>query len=309
MEDYANKMRIAKDTFRVQLEEFMRKCEPNRTDQLFCFVEGNEDKNFYNSKIRGVINIMPTTVVCRNKANVLKMYDEIEKRVEYKTLKIGYFVDKDFDPKCEKNDVYETPCHSIENLFVQEETVKIMLEDIFRIDIYEEDFTTALNFFRSLLELFHQKILFLNVWLCCQLENNSELYPQLRIDNTVEKSFEQIVLPNMVGISSFSEFETKEKIETLFSKAAPIDNQIFFDKIEFFKQQDHSYAFRGKFEVEFLNSFLQRLREVLNKSDGIIWKKKYTPIIMIEKNKILYQLADKVIIPQCLREYIQRLVA
>jgi hypothetical protein len=309
MDESANIMRNARETFREGLIEFMSKCNPSDTTQLFCFVEGNIDKCFYNSKVRAIIDISPSSIICRKKTNVLSIYDEINKRKEYSGVPIGYFIDRDFDNSCEMKDVYETPCYSIENFYVQEETVRAILEDAFMIDSHGEDYATALDLYQKLIETFHQKTLLLNSWLCCQSETDIGHHSKLHIDNTVEKSFKRIVMPDMTGIAAFPDFETKQMIEELFNHVPPVDLSVVEKKVEFFRDQNHSYIFRGKFELEILASFLQRLRETLVSADGVTCKKSYKPVIHFEKNQILYQFVDKVIITKCLRAYIQKLAA
>jgi hypothetical protein len=309
MDEFLNQMRISKNTFRVQLLEFMKICDPNDVGTPYCFVEAEVDKIFYNAKIRSLLDILPITFQCKNKGNVLAIFKEVKGRKAYDVIRKGFFVDRDFDYEVHDADIYVTPYHSVENFYVQQQTVEVIIEDLFRITRFEEDLLTAISYFNRLFALFHERVLLLNIFLRCQaLTFDKDIPLKLNVDDKLKKIFANIVTPNLLDIYAFTEIDTKGKIEIIFG-VDPIDNKVWDESRDFLVKETYSQAFRGKFEILFLFSFFKRLKESLDQGNLNIWKKKHKSSLAISVDQILHVLPDKVIIPASLRKYIQKLAA
>src|ERR1700751_4471909 len=84
---------------------------------LHCFYEAKHDRIYYNNLIRNIIpGIKIESFLCKNKEGVLQVYEIIQfHNHRYSKIKKAFFVDRDFDPLINNNDIYETPWHSIEN--------------------------------------------------------------------------------------------------------------------------------------------------------------------------------------------------
>jgi len=313
MSDYAETMRSSRQTFRIPLDEFLKKCDPHNSLDVFCFVEATEDKWFYNSKIRSILNFSPYTISCKNKKNVLLVYQELNVRKEYKSIKIGYFVDRDFsdhvptDVKIDWNKIYVTPFYSIENFYVQSETLQNILDDVFNLQLGSVDYTKALKYFTDAIGVFHKKILDLNTFLCCQfiIDPDGKIN-KLNIDDRLGKIFDTIISPDFNQISDFPKIESKNKLETLYG-TSDIEINFWNEKKIFFQNEEPTKVFRGKFEVKFLFAFLITLKNSLLKGSQSGWTKIYKPEIQIVRNELLKSFVDKIIAPSCLIEYTKRL--
>ena len=94
----------------------------------FCFYEG-EDGKYYNSRIRQKFGDKFVTYTVGNKKEVLKLLNRITSTNLYDDVCTMFFVDRDYDVSlCGKSEnLFETPCYSIENLYVQRECLMKIL--------------------------------------------------------------------------------------------------------------------------------------------------------------------------------------
>jgi hypothetical protein len=309
MSDYLNQMRTAKETFRTALHEFLKICDPlQEPNKVYCFVEAEADKIFYNTKIIGIANISPYTFICNNKNNVISIFNDLRTRSTYRTVKKGFFIDRDFELNILPKEIFVTPYHSLESFYVQLDTVEVILEDIFKFSKDSKNFIKAMGSFKRLSGIFHEKVLLLNVFLCCQAvlyDPSKEVH--LHVDNKMDKIFDNIVLKDLAGISDLDSINTKEKIETIFQTVVIGEDLWERKKLEF-EKANASQVFRGKFELKFLFSFIKRLKETMEDKSQTDWEKQSKKSLPINYEQVLHVLPGKVIIPISLRSYILSIV-
>ena len=110
-------------------------------DYVFCFYEG-EDGKYYDSRIRQLFGNKICTYTVRGKKNVLKLFDKIQRDDYYEDVCTMFFVDSDYDEALSqerKSDkIFETPCYSIENLYVQDECLMRILQSEFGLNEIDE---------------------------------------------------------------------------------------------------------------------------------------------------------------------------
>ena len=72
-----------------------------------------------------------------------------------------FFIDRDFDDSLAmtNKDLFETPCHSVENLYVQEDCLKEILKSEFHITIANSDFNKRVNDFNLRIKEFNALLL------------------------------------------------------------------------------------------------------------------------------------------------------
>lgn len=147
---------------------------------LFCFFEG-KDNPYYVSRIKRFTNDY-YPINCGGKQAVLDVYSLITNKIEYVKYKVGFFIDRDFDDSVgEKTPpIFETPCYSIENLYVSKQVFKEILTNAFY--LYETTnnlHKLILNLYVKRQEEFHKSVLLFNAWYACQVEqklkNSSKL--------------------------------------------------------------------------------------------------------------------------------------
>ena len=307
MAEYLEEMRKAKESKLVPVIEFMQVCNPKDKERLYCFVEAEMDKLFYNSKIRNIGRSNPTTQICRHKQSVLDVYADLVLRRDYSRVRKGYFVDRDFDGTPLPPEIYVTPYHSLENFFTQKATVEVILEEIFKMVPEDKDFLKCIDLYVKLQSDFHQRILLLNVFLICHFKTHHLHAERLNVDSKVAPILRKIMSEDLNKVNSLTEIDSKEKIETFFG-VAKVEQGLWDASLASLIPDEWSSSLRGKFELKFLYSFIEQLRTSVKGNKSGIWTKKYNPH-HLEEGQILLLLADKVLPPECLSDYIKLLLA
>lgn len=307
MAAYLDEMRKAKESKLVPVIEFMQVCNPNDRERLYCFVEAEMDKLFYNSKIRNIAGSNPMTQICRNKTSVIDVYADLVLRKDYNLVRKGYFVDRDFDETSLPPEIYVTPYHSLENFFTQKGTVEIILEEIFKITPGSKDFLKCMELYMKLQADFHDRILFLNVFLICQYKTYLLHAEKLNVDSTVAPVLRKIVSEDLNKVNSLNEISSKENIEALFG-VEKIEQDLWDASLASLVPDDWSFTLRGKFELKFLYAFIEQLKVSVKGNRSGTWTKKYSPH-HLEESQMLLLLGDRVLPPDCLRDYIKVLLA
>jgi hypothetical protein len=289
----------------VAYTEFMLQYKKGR-DYLYCFFEGYEDPTYYAIRVDNVARTEKNHgYICGGKDDVLKVRDLIKQHSYYKTVKTGFFVDKDFDNLTYPVDVYVTPTYSVENLYCVTDSLEKILTTEFRIKNNDSDLAECIGKYLELQNEFNQKTLLFNSWLACQADYRiaNGAHVRLNIDKKAKGHFDNIVLPDISGIKNFDDFSTKERIEAIYTEAVIIDNGTLFKKVAEFDSHGQSYFFRGKFQIRFLTSFLSRIQAILGR-DNPIWLKKYSCSLRFEHSTICSALSQYAQTPQCLKDYI-----
>ncbi len=123
----------------------------NFTSHVFCFYEG-EDGKYYNQRIKQNVgnDIVPIRV--GGKKDTIKVWTRITSDRDYSNVSKMFFVDRDMDdsPSNINNDLYITPCYSIENLYVHPIVLCNILESEFSINCTHTDYNKCVETFNTL---------------------------------------------------------------------------------------------------------------------------------------------------------------
>jgi len=291
----------------VAYTKFVNSYSKNDTNLIYCFFEGDEDKRYYGSRLTLKYQQEYKDFNCGGKDKVYKAEELIKNRIEYAEANVLYFIDKDYSNDETNNNIYVTPCYSIENLYSTEETLKQILQNEFNMSSDDENFTKILEFYNESLILFHDKLLFLNSWLSCQNEirEKSKSSTRLNINETLKKYFkenENIFTKDLeIGLNIFDDLENQTILENiLFPDAPNITYEIINSKITYFASLNKSCMFRGKFELKFFIDFLKRIKENLTKKEQIIFTKKYKCPLSFQVDNAISNLTQYANNPDCL---------
>jgi len=298
----------------VAYTEFVLDFKKN-TDNIYCFFEGNEDRSYYSFRTKMIYHKQDNfDYVCKGKGSLIKLYQLINNHSIYSNSNIGYFVDSDFEGKILPETIYTTPFYSIENFYVVEEAFENILVNEFNINRNCECFKKAKVLYINLKDRFHDKIVVLNAWLACQADYRIEnsISTRLNIENSLKKVlgnevFNKIVKPDLVSLNFPDSLISQEDIEAIFSDAPKIEKEVFESKLNHFKELKGEENFRGKFELKFLVSFLNRLKDEIAKRNDSIFPKRYTTSLRFEYVTSVSQLTNDAITPECLIEYIKEI--
>lgn len=298
----------------VAYTEFVLDFKKN-TNNIYCFFEGKEDRSYYSFRTKMIHHSSPYfDYVCNGKGNLIKLYQLINHHQIYRESNIGYFVDCDFEGKFLSQTIYTTPFYSIENFYVVEEAFENILINEFNINRNCDCFTLAKDIFSDLKNKFHEKILPLNAWLACQTDfrKANGISTRLNIEDSLKTilnsdNFNKVVCPRLNDISFPNELSTHLGIESIFENAPKITLNTFNTKVQEFKSLKGDECFRGKFELKFLISFLNRFKDEIGKRSSSIFPKRYTTSLRFEYVTAVSQLTNDAITPVCLMDYIKNI--
>lgn len=256
---YAEELRQSRNKPQVAFTEFANATRKN-PEHLFCFFEG-KDNAYYVSRIkRFTENYYP--IKCGGKQSVLDVYTLITGKEEYRKYKLGFYVDRDFNSSIgDKNPpIFETPCYSVENLYVSISVFKEILTNEFHLsEVSDSNFEKLVNLYELRQKEFHNSVLLFNSWYSCLIEKreNENVKTGVTLDEKLPNSFVDICLDE---VKSFYDFE---KIKETFPNAIEVDYSVVEEKMKFFQAKSMEKLFRGKYELEFL---IKMIREILKDS-------------------------------------------
>ena len=294
----------------VKLLEFTR-IHANKPNCLICFFEG-EDARYYGLRINCLTGIEWEGIDCKGKKPVLELFILLETHLElkYRRAKTAFFVDRDFDsplPPDKRTKIYETPCHSIENLYSSLACFEQILKHGFKIhEFVEADkliFRKCISLFTQTQKKFHDTMAPLNAWIMLmrEMERDSSIHKKGSLNNI---KFENLV---KIDVDNVTKQYTIDGINTTFPERDDILEIEVTTKVNSFCTIDCGKTFRGKYEVEFLSKFLTKLKDDLCASSPKYFDKKRKIHFFLPKTSsdILSQFSQYADTPQCLRDYLK----
>jgi hypothetical protein len=264
---------------------------------VFCFYEG-EDGKYYNQRIFSKFSVdNVVTYIVGNKKNILDILKRINSDEIYKDVCTMFFIDRDYD---ESNlniseNLFETPCYSIENLYSQRECLKKILLSEFSLNPYEKDFQKCIDDFEKREKEFYSII----------MEFNSLLYLNNKKSNNCQ--FSRIETNKIVDIDieSTLKLKNKEKYQEAINKIKEElnakDEEIQNSIEELIKKGNYSLNFRGKNQLDFFVEFLNKLKCL--RKEGKYFETKYDVKLNITNNR-LSELSQYAVTPPQLEKFL-----
>lgn len=250
-----NEMRQGREESSTAFMEFAGKKDYYR-EYAFCFYEG-EDGKYYDNRIRNIIGDKFIHIRAGNKNKVLKTMKLIKSKSEYKDVTTMFFVDRDMEfnmPEYGEEDVFVTPCYSIENLYVNEESFGKILETEFGLNLYDEDYKRYKRKFTELYEEFCELMLEFNALVLIRKEKESYCQ-QAKIQDI--KTINLVNIDIISGISKSTKYDSniiplKEKLDVTNEEFELAKNRLS----EYGKYAD---TFRGKNQFDFMTKLIEQL--------------------------------------------------
>lgn len=268
-------------------------CHDKFDSHIFCFYEG-EDGKYYNQKIKSTLGENIVTIKAGKKIEVLKVWRKIKSDNHYDDIKKCFFVDRDMDedPADKNEDLYITPCYSIENLYVTKKAFGNILQSEFSCDIYESDYHKCMTKFEELLGLFNEQMLEFNALVLIR-RNKGLNNGKVQIRNIKTMSMFETTIN---GISKKQKYE--ECITKLKNDLSVSDIEVSNSVEELKSRGDYNNLFRGKNQLDFLVKLLDILKELHNNEQ--FFEKKRTSVTLNLTNNRLSELSQYADFPPCL---------
>lgn len=289
-------MRKARGTYEAVFIKFVNNRRYHNS-YAFCFYEG-EDGKYYDPRIRQKFSDKFMTFIVGNKKEVIKLLKKINSENLYNDVCTMFFIDRDYDKslKGQDEDIFETPCYSIENLYAQEECLKKILQSEFGLNIIDEDFQKCLRDFRLRSDEFEK----------CILEFNALAYLRReQSDSNSNFSFGSIKTSHLakVGVSKVEKSSRyMDTIQEIKDKLNFSEEDIERAKNILNEQGNCSMNFRGKNQLDFFASFIKELKD-WNRTGGYFSEKYNNIHINITSNR-LSELSQYAVTPSTLEKFL-----
>lgn len=300
--DYANYLRGEREKPSVSYQRFME----NTTQfphHLFCFFEG-KDHPYYVPRIkRYTENYYP--IDCKGRENVKKVHALIQRHGEYANYKLAYFIDRDFNSANTHPDSYETPCYSIENLYVNRQSFREIVINQFHLAEGSESFHFCMETFEQRLNDFNEAMTLFNAWYACLIDHRNATGQKTGV-TLAENKFPKAFLS--FSLDAITQNYTLETLYENYPTATRISIETLNEKLEQFNQCDKSATFRGKFQLYFM---LDLITEIIRKSKdkSSVFKQPIKYLYGDGSNVNLAQALNNftsyAITPNCLEQYLQ----
>lgn len=263
-------MRKERNTYSSVYMQFTQ-MEESYFTHAFCFYEG-EDGKYYDSRLRREFGNKFFTFRVGNKVEVLKLLKAIKKDYFDIFPCLMFFVDRDFDfdTIIQDEDLYVTPCYSVENLYVSSTCLERILQTEFLINSYENDYKKCLEDFKCIYHTFNQLILEFNaIKYIHDMKSHSNSDYDFSNKNTkfirfeLSKSCLGDRLSDMILLAKSKDYQTeinKMLVDLDISQSELQEaKDVLSDKLQ------KSRCFRGKNQLCFFTTFIYILRQ-LNKN-------------------------------------------
>lgn len=273
----------------------------NRESDLFCFFEG-KDSQYYSSRAKLITKRKCHPISCGNKKSVLATYDIFDAHSSYKNHLKAFFIDSDFDPPINKNGVYETPCYSVENLYVNSDCISEILKNEFLLIETDSQYIALMELFENELNVFSRETLLFNAWYATLKKKkrlNGLKSTCVSLDDKLPKGF------ICLKIGTITSNYDLVKIKATFPKAIEVTEEEVNETIKELNSPLVSQKLRGKFQMWFLYTFLQFLIDDANNSKVILENKtKFN----IDRANIYTQLSQYATTTNCLESYLSTFI-
>lgn len=252
---YLEELRASRDKKQTVYTEFALSVRKFPT-HLFCFFEGN-DNGYYVPRIKKFTSDY-VPIYCNGREKVLGVYELIINKTEYDKYKKAFFIDRDFNVLLDSKNppIFETPCYSIENLYVSLSVFEEILINSFHLSPTTDlDFEKCKVIYQERQNEFHSATLLFNAWYACLIDkrNNENIETGVNLSDKFPKGFVEIDLNEVK-----SNYDL-EKIKAAFENAIPILEEDLIKKIEEFESVEAQKTFRGKYELNFMITILDLL--------------------------------------------------
>lgn len=304
MSSRVDELRRARARHAVAWVEFQH-AHARESNGLFCFYEGYEDIQYYRARIVNRLGLStsdePLDFVCNGKKGVLRLR-ELTRDTRFSGARLAFFVDADFDDNADVSaldDVYITPCYSIENFFVSPDVMRRILRAEFR---FPEGVGTV-ETVEGLVVCFRDRM---NEFLAATAALNEWIF-HARRDNT-ELNLDDLKLLDLIDFRSVPmrvqySLESSVLHGRVLPNFSPCGGTCSIQRLE---HERRWATFRGKYLFEYMLYFVRELAGRRGPCSNLLPPKTRT-VLTISDASALLTLSSYADTPACLTDFIDRL--
>lgn len=286
---------------------FMTYTRMRSTSYNFIVVVEGYDEPYYHDRFKRYINYT-VFLKASGKKNVLKLREAIQNNEDYKSdSKVVFIIDADFDDNTNyiTDNIYITPCYSVENFYFNNALFKSVLSSEFHLCEYENplEFEKVMSWIlerkKEYLAIIREYNIFVKTHRMHESENSVGI--KLNLKNVNDTKIYSIsssnkIIRNMINIPEVFD-QTEEVSSELMTKAAayfPADDE---DGI-FFRGKQHAY-------------FIFKIFEILKKdrtNHKTIFTNKSSVSINLSPDSVLSAFSQYSLTPCCLEHFIRKFI-
>ena len=250
---YLEKLKNSRKRPQVAFQEFVLYTAREKSG-LFCFFEG-KDNAYYVPRIKKYTESYHP-IKCGGRDAVLDVYRLIVKHKEYDKYHKAFFIDQDFNPPLPEHNppIFETPCYSIENLYVSVYVYvfKEILKNALHLSAVSEDYKICVDLYENTQDDFHKATLLFNAWYACLISKRNALNQEtgVNLDDKFPRNFIDVKLTQVTKNYDLNRIMEK------YPKSLAVDANDLDEKMREFSTCEQHKVFRGKYELEFLIFFI-----------------------------------------------------
>jgi hypothetical protein len=298
----------ARSNVSVKFLEFTRVASKGQ-DIYAVFFEG-EDEKYYSVRINNIRpDISWSGINSGGKSNVISLREKIRSHPTYCVSLCMFFVDADFDDNSsimKFDDLYITPCYSIENLFITSEAFKRILNAEFGVSNSDESnqcFVKSVETFEHTKSCYLEAIQPFNTLIreLGFMEERGEMAFKLNINNI---NFNSLI---HIKLESVEKLYDEKQPKSLFPDLQDDVNVSLKNSEEYFTNYPGELWFRGKQNLEFFMIFLSKLKEDrCKKENRTVFKNRGNVKLMMSKVNCISELSQYADTPVCLKVFLDK---
>lgn len=235
-----------------------------------------------------------------NKKEVQRVLQKLSNDSHYTQISKCFFVDKDMDeyPTDRNEDLYITPCYSIENLYTTTNVLSNILQSEFSCDKNDADHQKCIDRFIQLQNQFNEIMIEYNALVL--LRNQKGLgNGKVRLSNFKTSKLFAMDIEKVQKHTKYNEEITKFKA-SLSANEAEISGAITTIK----NLGNYNTTFRGKNQLDFFVSFIMLLKKLHNTQ--VFFEHTHTCVTINLTNNRLSELSQYAEFPSCLKEFLEK---
>lgn len=249
----------------------------NKKKVIYCLAEG-EDYKYYHSRVQAITGLQPVFIKCDGREGVQDTLNLIKSYDVFKEDYIYGFIDRDYFQIDVDDEVYVTEHYSIESYYCLENSIASVLEYHWKLSRDWAVLNHCFNLYQKLHQKFVEEILFFSVWSSIQVmstyqeklefkkidplgvfkPNNYIILNSVDITKIANISLNDIEAPNLKSVESIV------ASNKAFKKAKYVTNEEVNEIISSLSEADKREFIRGKFELQFMEKYLNLLSIKLN---------------------------------------------
>lgn len=268
--------------------------------KIICFVEGKYDSDYYLDKFRNHLGEDFEILECANKKNVLNAFDSFYSS-DHLIVRMGFFVDHDFDEDLNNSLIFVTDRYAIENYYCSITAMGRLLQYGLKIQ-NEQERNEVIAYYQDCENDFHQTVAEFNSFysIVKQRQRQNNIIYNVCLTNQFPKTLATVEVGNCIKYYSLNTLLSVYSLPNTLISQDELD-----EEVSILTAKNPFNSFRGKFEIEFAVKFIDKIvKEANQRLPSSKVKQKISATI--NKNCFMSDYAQYADIAEGLIEYLQK---